>query len=55
MRALVNGGSLSPATLLLGGALAMAQVMLAGYLFARVFRHTVRTGLLARYSAESVG
>ena len=36
-------------------ALAILQVLLAGYFFARVFRYTVRTGLLARYSAESVG
>lgn len=38
-----------------GAALALAQLVLAGYLFARVFRYTVKTGLLARYSAESVG
>jgi ABC-2 type transport system permease protein len=55
MRALVNGGTFSATTLLLGAALAIAQVLLAGYFFARVFRYTVRTGLLARYSAESVG
>jgi hypothetical protein len=28
--------------------------VLAGYFFARVFRYALRTGLLARYSAESV-
>ena len=55
MRALVNGQPLSGTALLIGAALAILQVMLAGYFFARVFRYTVRTGLLARYSAESIG
>jgi ABC-2 type transport system permease protein len=55
MRALINGEPFSVATLLLGAALAIGQVLLAGYCFAKVFRYTVRTGLLARYSAESVG
>jgi ABC-2 type transport system permease protein len=55
MRALVNGGAFSGSSLLIGGTLAIVQVLLASYFFARVFRYTVRTGLLARYSAESVG
>jgi ABC-2 type transport system permease protein len=55
MRALVNGEQFSAASLLIGGGLAILQTMLAGYFFARVFRYTVRTGLLARYSAESIG
>jgi ABC-2 type transport system permease protein len=55
MRALVNGAPFSGTGLLIGAALAILQVMLAGYFFARVFRYTVRTGLLARYSAESIG
>ena len=55
MRALVNGQSFSATALLTGAGLAIVQVLLAGYFFARVFRYTVRTGLLARYSAESVG
>ena len=55
MRALVNGQPFSGTGLLIGAALAILQVMLAGYFFARVFRYTVRTGLLARYSAESIG
>jgi ABC-2 type transport system permease protein len=55
MRALVNGESFSGMTLVTGAALAIVQVLLAAYFFARVFRYTVRTGLLARYSAESVG
>jgi ABC-2 type transport system permease protein len=55
MRALVNGEPFSGTALFLGGGLALLQMLLAGYFFARVFRYTVRTGLLARYSAESVG
>ncbi|MFL5374354.1 MAG: ABC transporter permease, partial [Myxococcales bacterium] len=35
-------------------ALALAELAIAGWLFTRVYRHAVRTGLLARYSAESV-
>ena len=55
MRALIDGKPFSGTSLLTGAALAILQVLLAGYFFARVFRYTVRTGLLARYSAESVG
>jgi ABC-2 type transport system permease protein len=55
MRTLVNGQAFSGMGLMIGAALAVVQVMLAGYFFARVFRYTVRTGLLARYSAESIG
>jgi ABC-2 type transport system permease protein len=55
MRALVNGEALSATGLAVGAALAIVQLLLAGYLFARVFRYTVRSGLLARYSAEGVG
>jgi len=40
--------------LALGAALSAAYVALACWFFARVHRHVVRTGLLARYSAESV-
>jgi ABC-2 type transport system permease protein len=55
MRELIAGKPFSGTSLLIGSALAILQVLLAGYFFARVFRYTVRTGLLARYSAESVG
>jgi ABC-2 type transport system permease protein len=41
--------------LLLQGALvAGLELLLAAYFYGRVYRHAVRTGLLARYSAESV-
>jgi ABC-2 type transport system permease protein len=52
MRAIVNGGHFSAASLLAGIALAGIEIALAAAFFAHVFRYAVRTGLLARYSAE---
>jgi ABC-2 type transport system permease protein len=37
-----------------GLSLAAAYVLLACWFFARIYRHTVRTGLIARYSAETL-
>ena len=37
-----------------GAALAVLYVLLAGWFFLRVYRRAVRTGLIARYSAESL-
>ncbi len=54
MRALVNGGRFVPESLVLAALLAILQILLATYFFSRVFRYALRTGLLARYSAESV-
>ena len=54
MRAVVAGGEASWAALAWGALLAVVYVLLACWLFVRVHRHVVRTGLLARYSAESV-
>lgn len=53
MRAVLAGHALSAGGLVLGTAIAVVDILLAGYFFARVFRYAVRTGLLARYSAES--
>jgi ABC-2 type transport system permease protein len=54
MRALLAGRPF-PATLLLqGSSVAVLELLLAAYFYGRVYRHAVRTGLLARYSAESV-
>ncbi len=53
MRAALAHRPFSAGNLALGGAIALFDILLAGYFFARVFRHAVRTGLLARYSAES--
>jgi ABC-2 type transport system permease protein len=54
MRAIVMGGRASPSSLAVGGALAVLYLLAACTLFARVYKHAVRTGLIARYSAESV-
>lgn len=54
MRRVVSGKAVSGATLFAGASLALAYVVLAGFVFARVYSHAVRTGLLARYSAESL-
>jgi ABC-2 type transport system permease protein len=52
MRGLLRGETF-PAQLLLRGAMVGAIELLgAVYIFRRIFRHAVRTGLLARYSAE---
>src|SRR3954466_14185464 len=53
-RAIAAGTRPSPSALAASAALALAELAAAGWLFARVYRHAVRTGLLARYSAESV-
>ena len=55
MRAIVSGGAAPAGSLAWGAALAVLYVVLACWLFARVHRQAVRTGLIARYSAESVG
>jgi len=54
MRAIVAGQAFSWYSLLWGFGIALVQIALAQYAFVRVFRATVRSGLLARYSAESV-
>jgi ABC-2 type transport system permease protein len=54
MRAVVSGGAYRGDALLLGACIAALYILLASLFFARVHRHAVRSGLLARYSAESV-
>jgi ABC-2 type transport system permease protein len=54
MRALVAGGDAPRGALVWGVSLAAVYILLASWLFARVYRKAVRTGLIARYSAESV-
>ncbi|MFL5456397.1 MAG: ABC transporter permease, partial [Myxococcales bacterium] len=53
-RAIAAGTRPSPSALAASAVLALAELAAAGWLFTRVYRHAVRTGLLARYSAESV-
>jgi ABC-2 type transport system permease protein len=54
LRAIVTGGTFHIASLLTGAALAVVYVMAAGWIFTRVHRHAVRSGLIARYSAETI-
>jgi ABC-2 type transport system permease protein len=53
MRSLLNGGTFPASLLMEGVAVAVTELLLAAYYYGRVYRHAVRTGLLARYSAES--
>jgi len=54
LRAVIAGHALDSAMLLAGVCLAVFYVVLACWFFARVYRYAVRTGLIARYSAETV-
>jgi ABC-2 type transport system permease protein len=54
MRAIVGGGTASGAALLAAVALAVVYIVLASWFFGSVYRHAVRTGLIARYSAETL-
>jgi ABC-2 type transport system permease protein len=53
MRAVVAGHSISLGTALRGGGLAVFYLLAACWFFSRTYRYAVRTGLLARYAAES--
>jgi ABC-2 type transport system permease protein len=53
MRHLLHGGGFPAGLLIQGAAVAATELLLAAYYYGRVYRHAVRTGLLARYSAES--
>ncbi len=54
MRAVVSGGQVSGAALLWSGCLTVLYVLPAYWFFIRTYRRAVRTGLIARYSAETV-
>jgi ABC-2 type transport system permease protein len=55
MRAVISGGPFRGTSLLCGAGLAVLYILAASWFFTRIHRHAVRTGLLARYTAESVG
>jgi ABC-2 type transport system permease protein len=55
MRAVVAGKGAPYGLLAMGCGLAVACLLLAGATFTLVYRYAIRTGLIARYSAESVG
>jgi ABC-2 type transport system permease protein len=54
MRAIIAGRAIAPFDLLAGTGLAVVYLALACWFFSRVYRHVVRTGLIARYSAETL-
>ncbi len=54
MRAVVAGRHFDAALLAAALVLSIVYLLLAYWIFARVFRYAVATGLIARYSAESV-
>ncbi len=54
MRAVVKGQGVRWPELVFGGGLAALYVVLSCLFFAAVYRYAIRTGLIARYSAESV-
>ncbi|MGD1075975.1 MAG: ABC transporter permease [Thermodesulfovibrionales bacterium] len=54
MRTVISGLAVSENKLFWGGCLAVLYVLCACWFFAQVYRHAVRTGLIARYSAESL-
>ncbi len=54
LRAIVGGKPAPWDQLAIGGALAVIFLLLACALFAWIYRYAIRTGLIARYSAETV-
>jgi ABC-2 type transport system permease protein len=54
MRAIVQGRPVPATALIWSAGLDLACLALAFWLFRKVYRHAVRTGLIARYSAESL-
>lgn len=54
MRALLGGAGLSAAALGVAFSLAVGWILVAAMVFTSVFRGAVRSGLIARYSAETV-
>ncbi len=54
MRRIIAGDAVSVGALAWGGGLALIYLLLGTWVFARVHRHAVRVGLIARYSAETV-
>jgi len=54
LRSIILGGKVSGAALLWGGCLAAGYIVLAYWVFTKVYQDALRTGLIARYSAESL-
>jgi ABC-2 type transport system permease protein len=54
IRSIVSGGIVSWGALTFGAGLGLAYLLLASWFFWRMYRHGVRTGLIARYSSETL-
>ncbi len=54
IRAIVETGTFPVATLCFGAALALVYIAFAYLIFLAVYRKAIRTGLIARYAAESM-
>ena len=54
MRAVVLGQAAPWGQLAIGAALSVVYLVAPALVFASVYRYAIRTGLIARYSAESV-
>ena len=54
LRAIISGGAISGSGLAWGACLAIGYILLAYWFFVKVYKHALRTGLIARYSAESL-
>jgi ABC-2 type transport system permease protein len=54
MRGIVAGRFVSGFALTLSAGLALFYIVLAGWFFTRIYKQVVRSGLIARYSAESL-
>ena len=54
MRAIVSQHSAPAHLVYMGAILAIAYILLACWFFTHVYRHSVKTGLIARYSAETL-
>ncbi|MFA5168615.1 MAG: ABC transporter permease [Candidatus Omnitrophota bacterium] len=55
LRAIVSGRVASGLALTAGGFLAVGYIFLAYWFFTRIYKNALRTGLIARYSAENLG
>lgn len=54
IRSVVCGETVSWGPLVLGAVLALVYLVMASWFFSRMYRHGVRTGLIARYSSETL-
>ncbi len=54
IREIIDGGAFSASTFLWGLLAALIYIVLAYMIFVKVYKKAVRTGLIARYSAETV-